>query len=55
MPEDWASQWKDFSFEELAFEVFSLYISPSEIPSADLKDPSNEGTQHSVPQELHPL
>lgn len=26
------------SFEELAFEVFSLYILPSEIPSADLKD-----------------
>lgn len=38
LPEDWASKWRDFSFEELAFEVFSLYISPSEIPSADLKD-----------------
>lgn len=38
LPEDWVSKWKDFSFEELAFEVFSLYISPSEIPSVDLKD-----------------
>jgi len=38
LPEDWASKWKGFSFEELALEVFSLYISPSEIPSADLKD-----------------
>ncbi|XP_014557722.1 hypothetical protein COCVIDRAFT_96481 [Bipolaris victoriae FI3] len=38
LPEDWASKWKDLSFEDLAFEIFSLYISPSEIPSADLKD-----------------
>ncbi|USP74523.1 uncharacterized protein yc1106_01797 [Curvularia clavata] len=38
LPDDWASKWKDLSFAELAFEIFSLYISPSEIPSADLKD-----------------
>ncbi|RYN61257.1 Threonine synthase [Alternaria tenuissima] len=38
LPDDWASKWKDFSFADLAFEIFSLYISPSEIPSADLKD-----------------
>ncbi|EOA81918.1 threonine synthase [Exserohilum turcicum] len=38
LPEDWASKWKDLSFADLAFEIFSLYISPSEIPSADLKD-----------------
>ncbi|OCK85964.1 threonine synthase-like protein [Lepidopterella palustris CBS 459.81] len=38
LPKDWASKWKDLSFEDLAFEIFSLYISPSEIPSADLKD-----------------
>ncbi|KAF1996870.1 threonine synthase-like protein [Amniculicola lignicola CBS 123094] len=37
LPSDWASNWKDLSFEELAYEIFSLYISPSEIPSADLK------------------
>jgi threonine synthase len=30
LPEDWASKRKDFSFEELAFEVFFLYISLSE-------------------------
>lgn len=33
----WES-WKDLSFSELAYEILSLYISPSEIPSADLKD-----------------
>ncbi|CAA9958485.1 hypothetical protein PTNB85_00769 [Pyrenophora teres f. teres] len=38
LPDDWASKWKDLSFEDLAFEIFSLYISSSEIPSADLKD-----------------
>lgn len=38
LPSDWASNWQDLSFEDLAFEIFSLYISPSEIPSKDLKD-----------------
>lgn len=35
--EGWES-WKDLSFPELALEILSLYISPSEIPQADLKD-----------------
>ncbi|QUC16498.1 uncharacterized protein UV8b_00739 [Ustilaginoidea virens] len=30
--------WKDLSFADLAYEILSLYISPSEIPSAHLKD-----------------
>ncbi|KAF2189579.1 threonine synthase-like protein [Zopfia rhizophila CBS 207.26] len=38
LPSDWASKWQHLSFEELAYEIFSLYISPAEIPSADLKD-----------------
>ncbi|GJN85053.1 threonine synthase [Purpureocillium lilacinum] len=33
----WQS-WKDLSYPELALEILSLYISPSEIPRADLKD-----------------
>ncbi|RFU76527.1 threonine synthase [Trichoderma arundinaceum] len=33
----WES-WGDLSFPEVAFEIMSLYISPSEIPPADLKD-----------------
>ena len=37
LPSDWASRWKDLSFEDLAVEIFSLYISPSEIPRADLE------------------
>ncbi|KAL1975098.1 hypothetical protein VTN31DRAFT_3490 [Thermomyces dupontii] len=38
LPETWESDWRDLSFEDLAFEILSLYISPSEIPSEDLKD-----------------
>jgi threonine synthase len=38
LPSDWQSKWRNLSFQELAYEIFSLYISDSEIPSADLKD-----------------
>ncbi|KAK5997269.1 Threonine synthase [Cladobotryum mycophilum] len=33
----WES-WRDLSFSDLAYEIMSLYISPSEIPPSDLKD-----------------
>lgn len=38
LPADWQTKWRDYSFQELAFEIMSLYISPEEIPSAGLKD-----------------
>lgn len=38
LPSDWASKWQHLSFDDLAFEIFSLYISSSEIPSDDLRD-----------------
>lgn len=38
LPTDWATSWQDLSFADLAYEVLSLYISPSEIPSRDLKE-----------------
>jgi len=41
VPRDWESKWKNLSFSELAFEILSLYISPSEIPPADLKEVIN--------------
>lgn len=37
LPQDWQSSWRDCSFEELAYNIFSLYISPAEIPGADLQ------------------
>lgn len=38
LPSDWQRKWRDLSFQDLAFELFSLYISTSEIPSSDLRD-----------------
>lgn len=38
MPASWQTEWRDLSFEELAYQIMSLYISPDEIPSDDLKD-----------------
>ncbi|RAK96149.1 threonine synthase THR4 [Aspergillus ibericus CBS 121593] len=38
LPASWESEWRDLSFEELAFKIMSLYISESEIPHDDLKD-----------------
>ncbi|KAK5121828.1 hypothetical protein LTR85_004703 [Meristemomyces frigidus] len=38
LPSDWQTKWRDYSFQELALEIFSLYISREEIPEQDLKD-----------------
>ena len=38
LPENWAHEWKDLKFPDLAYELMSLYISPSEIPREDLKN-----------------
>src|SRR2546430_1458489 len=37
LPADWHSRWADCTFQQLALEIFSLYISPAEIPPKDLK------------------
>ncbi|KAK5165375.1 threonine synthase [Saxophila tyrrhenica] len=37
LPSDWQTRWRDLSFQDLAYEIFSLYISEEEIPSQDLK------------------
>ncbi|EWC47974.1 hypothetical protein DRE_02856 [Drechslerella stenobrocha 248] len=34
----WETAWSAHSFQELAFEIFSLFISPEEIPPADLRE-----------------
>ncbi|GAB1215644.1 hypothetical protein ATERTT37_004836 [Aspergillus terreus] len=34
---DYGRSWKDLSYPDLAFQILSLYISPSEIPPQDLK------------------
>ena len=37
LPLNWQKDWLDLSFEDLAFQIFSLYISAAEIPAAALK------------------
>lgn len=38
LPSDWQTAWASLSFQDLAVRIFSLYISPAEIPPADLAD-----------------
>lgn len=38
LPVDWQTKWKGMSFNEIAFEIMSLYVSDAEIPAMDLKD-----------------
>jgi threonine synthase len=37
LPVDWQSKWSELSFQQLAFEIFSLYISEDEIPHDSLR------------------
>jgi threonine synthase len=37
LPADWESKWSSYSFQELSHAVLSLYISPSEISSEELR------------------
>ena len=58
LPSDWAACWRNLSFADLAYQVLSLYISPSEIPTADLKaiiDRSYSTFRHPSIVPLYPL
>ncbi|KAG8991858.1 threonine synthase [Tulasnella sp. JGI-2019a] len=49
LPENWQEEWKSYAFNQLSHAILSLYISPSEIPSSDLKvliDKSYAGFRH---------
>ncbi|KAK3944549.1 tryptophan synthase beta subunit-like PLP-dependent enzyme [Diplogelasinospora grovesii] len=52
---DQLEQWKDLPFAELAYNVLSLYISPSEIPAEDLKDIINRSYSTFRVPEITPL
>ncbi|KAK4651187.1 hypothetical protein QC762_603950 [Podospora pseudocomata] len=52
--ENWES-WKDLSFTDLAFNIISLFVSPSEIPSEDLKDIINRSYATFRADEVTPL
>lgn len=36
LPKNWQQDWSKLSFQDLALEVYSLFIDPSEIPREDL-------------------
>lgn len=38
LPSDWKQTWATLSFQELAFNIFSYFIDPSEISDSELKD-----------------
>ncbi|KIM41582.1 hypothetical protein M413DRAFT_445556 [Hebeloma cylindrosporum] len=38
LPEDWKTTWKGYSFVELSVAILSLYISPNEISTEELRD-----------------
>ncbi|RPB18813.1 threonine synthase [Terfezia boudieri ATCC MYA-4762] len=38
LPSDWFTAWSKLTFQQLAYEILSLYISPAEIPPADLRN-----------------
>ncbi|KAJ9144818.1 Threonine synthase [Coniochaeta hoffmannii] len=51
---NWES-WKDLSFPDLAYEILSLYISPSEIPADDLKTIINKSYSTFRAPDITPL
>ena len=38
LPFNWEDEWRNLSFQDLALRIFSLYISPAEIPPPALKE-----------------
>ncbi|OIW27182.1 threonine synthase [Coniochaeta ligniaria NRRL 30616] len=51
---NWES-WKDLSFADLAYEILSLYISPTEIPADDLKTIINKSYSTFRAPDITPL
>ncbi|GAA96919.1 uncharacterized protein L969DRAFT_105494 [Mixia osmundae IAM 14324] len=37
LPKDWATTWSKLTFQELAYQVYSLYIDPKEISQSELE------------------
>ncbi|KAL6716850.1 threonine synthase [Lecanora helva] len=55
LPSDWSSRWRDYSYEQLAYEIFSLYLNSSEIPENDLKDIISRSYSTFRTKEISPL
>ena len=55
LPENWSESWQNLSFPDLAHNILSLYISPSEIPPQDLKDIVNKSYSTFRHDDITPL
>jgi len=55
LPEDWQTEWAKLSFQELALEVYSLFIPDSEIPRAELAELINRSYATFRRDEIAPL
>lgn len=55
LPENWEEAWSKLSFEELALEIYSLFISDEEIPRADLAKLINKSYSTFRNKEIAPL
>lgn len=55
LPTNWKSEWKDLSFQDLALQVYSLFIDESEIPRSDLSDLINKSYSTFRKEEVAPL
>lgn len=55
LPNDWSQKWRDMTFQELAFEILSLYISSSEISPQDLRGIIERSYQHFRTPKTTPL
>ncbi|PGH17168.1 threonine synthase [Helicocarpus griseus UAMH5409] len=55
LPEGWETKWRNYSFQELAFEIMALYVSPSEIPPEDMKDIINRSYSTFRSPDITPL
>ncbi|KAK9900714.1 threonine synthase [Cystobasidium minutum MCA 4210] len=55
LPANWQTEWKDLSFQELALQVYSLFIDESEIPRSDLAELINKSYSTFRKDEVAPL
>lgn len=55
LPSDFLDKWSNLSFQELAFEILSLYISTDEIPAKDLREIVNKSYSTFRAEDITPV
>ncbi len=52
---NWEQTWKTLNFQDLSYEILSLYIKPTEIPSSDLQEIIKKSYQGWRSEDITPL